>query len=165
MRPETVPHLRTLRALVAALVFFGVDRFSKIAMLRWLDLPSHHDIPVWPPYLQFVMAWNYGVNFGWFSGVDLRWLLVGLSLAISVALLWWVRRARGWLLPMAAGMVAGGALGNAYDRVFFGAVVDYINMSCCGIMNPYSFNVADVWIFVGTMLLVYATDSTGVKQG
>ena len=63
------------------------------------------------------------------------------------------------MMPLAAGMVIGGALGNAYDRVFFGAVADYINMSCCGIDNPYSFNVADVWIFGGALVLIYAIDS------
>ncbi|MGR2928750.1 signal peptidase II, partial [Acidithiobacillus ferriphilus] len=56
-------------------------------------------------------------------------------------------------LPLATGAVVGGALGNAFDRVIYGAVVDYLNMSCCGINNPYSFNVADVLITCGTVFI------------
>ncbi len=144
---------------MVALVFFSLDRCSKIVILRWLDLESLQVMPAFPPYLRFVMAWNRGVNFGWLSEFDARWMFVGLSLVVSVGLAWWVRRTSGWMMPLAAGMVIGGALGNAYDRVFFGAVADYINMSCCGIDNPYSFNVADVWIFGGALVLIYAIDS------
>jgi signal peptidase II len=110
----------------------------------------------WPPYLNFVMAWNKGVNFGFLDGYDARWLLVAISVIVSVALMLWARRQSGWAVMLASGAVIGGALGNAYDRVAYGAVADYINLSCCGINNPYSFNVADVWIFGGALLLVLA---------
>jgi signal peptidase II len=47
--------------------------------------------------------------------------------------------------------VVGGALGNAADRIVHGAVADFLNMSCCGIRNPYAFNVADIAIFAGAV--------------
>ena len=47
----------------------------------------------------------------------------------------------------------GGALGNAWDRLQYGAVADFLNMSCCGIDNPYAFNIADVAIFAGAALI------------
>ena len=50
------------------------------------------------------------------------------------------------------GAVVGGALGNAFDRVIYGAVTDFLNMSCCGINNPYSFNIADVLIMLMRMV-------------
>ena len=52
-----------------------------------------------------------------------------------------------------AGVVIGGALGNAWDRLQYGAVADFMNMSCCGIDNPYAFNIADVAIFAGAALI------------
>jgi signal peptidase II len=52
---------------------------------------------------------------------------------------------------LGAGLVIGGALGNAVDRVLYGAVADFLNMSCCGIHNPYAFNVADIAIFAGAV--------------
>lgn len=149
-----------LRTAVASLVFFGLDRLSKIVIVERLDLASVHQIPAWPPYLNFVMAWNKGVNFGLLNGFDARWLLVAISIIASIALALWVRNKSGWPLLLASGAIIGGALGNAYDRIVYGAVADYINVSCCGITNPYSFNVADVWIFGGALFLVLATGSS-----
>lgn len=143
-----------LRMVLSALIAFSLDQLSKVAMIHWLDLASVHTIHVWPPYLNFVMAWNTGVNFGFLSNFDGHWLLVALSIAVSLGLAAWVRNKRGWLLPLATGAVVGGALGNALDRVIYGAVVDFLNMSCCGINNPYSFNVADVLIACGMVFIV-----------
>ena len=147
-----------LRIAIASLVFFGLDRLSKVVIVQWLDLATVHHFPVWPPYLNFVMAWNKGVNFGLLGGFDARWVLVALSIAVSLALASWASKKTGWAVLLASGAIIGGALGNAYDRVVYGAVADYLNMSCCGIANPYSFNVADVWIFGGAIFLVLATD-------
>jgi signal peptidase II len=148
-----------LRIAIVSLLFFGLDRLSKIVIVERLDLATIQKIPVWPPYLNFVMAWNKGVNFGWLGGFDARWLLVALSVAVSLALASWTRKKAGWAVLLASGAIIGGALGNAYDRVVYGAVADYLNMSCCGINNPYSFNVADVWIFGGALFLVLALES------
>jgi signal peptidase II len=145
-----------LRIAIASLVFFGLDRLSKVVIVQWFDLAHMQHMAAWPPYLNFVMAWNKGVNFGFLDGYDARWLLVAISVIVSVALMLWARRQSGWAVMLASGAVIGGALGNAYDRVAYGAVADYINLSCCGINNPYSFNVADVWIFGGALLLVLA---------
>jgi signal peptidase II len=147
-----------LRIAIASLVFFGLDRLSKVIIVQWLDLATHHTLAGWPPYLNFVMAWNKGVNFGLLNAFDARWLLVALSIIVSIALASWARNKSGWPLMLACGAVIGGALGNAYDRVVYGAVADYINVSCCGIANPYSFNVADVWIFGGAVFLVLTND-------
>jgi signal peptidase II len=58
------------------------------------------------------------------------------------------------MAQVSAGVLIGGALGNVVDRVVYGAVADFLNMSCCGIENPYAFNVADVAIFAGAIGLV-----------
>jgi signal peptidase II len=143
-----------LRIAIASIVSFSLDRLSKIIIVQWLDLASIQKLPVWPPYLNFVMAWNKGVNFGFLNTFDARWLLVAISIIASLALTLWVRNKTGWAISLASGAIIGGALGNAYDRVVYGAVADYINMSCCGIDNPYSFNVADVFIFGGAIVLI-----------
>ena len=59
------------------------------------------------------------------------------------------------------GLIVGGALGNVWDRLQHGAVADFINMSCCGIQNPFAFNVADAAIFGGAALLILAGRATG----
>ncbi|MEY2333239.1 signal peptidase II [Acidithiobacillus ferrianus] len=143
-----------LRMIVSALIAFSLNRFSEVVIIYWLDLASVHTIHVWPPYLNFVMAWNTGIDFGFLSNYGGRWLFVAFPIAVSLGLIAWVRNKRGWILPLATGAVVGGALGNAFDRVAYGAVADYLNMSCCGINNPYSFNVADVLITCGTVFIV-----------
>ena len=148
-----------LRLALSALLAFGLDQLSKLVMLRWLDLASVHAVEVWPPYLNFVMAWNTGINFGLFSGYDGHWLLVAFSIAVALGLAAWVRNKRGWMLPLAAGAVVGGALGNALDRAMYGAVVDFLNMSCCAINNPYSFNLADVFIACGAVFIAIGHDA------
>jgi signal peptidase II len=95
------------------------------------------------------MAWNTGINFGIPLGD--RWFLIALTFAISGGLIWWVLRRGSPVLAWGAGAVLGGAIGNAWDRVVYGAVADFINNSCCGIQNPFSYNVADVAIFAGAI--------------
>jgi signal peptidase II len=151
--------MSTLRIAITSFLAFGLDRLSKIIIIHWLDLASVQKIPIWPPYLNFVMAWNKGVNFGFLNSFDVRWLLVAVSIGVSLALTLWIRNKSGWILALASGAVVGGALSNAYDRVVYGAVADYLNVSCCTITNPYSFNVADVLIFSGAAFLILGREA------
>lgn len=139
-------------ALWAGAIFL-LDRASKLWVLEVLDLEAWGRIDVLPPYLVFLMAWNPGVNFGLLGSADMRWALVALAVGVSAALVVWAaRRGERWL-ALGAGIVAGGALGNAWDRVQYGAVADFLNMSCCGITNPFAFNIADVAIFAGALII------------
>jgi len=64
------------------------------------------------------------------------------------------REEPGRWTQISAGLLVGGALGNVIDRILYGAVADFLNMSCCGFENPYAFNVADIAIFAGAAGLV-----------
>jgi signal peptidase II len=159
---------------ITAAVTFVVDQALKLLVmfrvfgLDWAQvtgnaagLPYLPRVEVAEPYLVLTMAWNRGINFGLFGGLDLRWVLVGVALAVSLFVLWWMHRERpGRPATFGAGLLVGGALGNALDRVLYGAVADFLNMSCCGITNPYAFNVADIAIFVGAVgLVLFAPDN------
>lgn len=136
---------------------FVVDQATKWAVVQGMDLANLGRIEVFPPFLTLTMAWNRGINFGLGSGGPeaMRWVLVAVALGVSVGLAIWIARRGVALLGAAAGVVIGGALGNALDRVIYGAVADFLNMSCCGIVNPYAFNVADVAIFAGAVVLAW----------
>jgi signal peptidase II len=143
--------------VITALATFGLDQVSKLGIVHGLNLIERGEIDVFPPYLVFRMAWNRGINFGLFSGAPdaTRWILIGIALAISAWVVWWMRSERGnWKAEVSGGLLVGGALGNVIDRIVYGAVADFLNMSCCGIENPYAFNVADISIFVGAIGLV-----------
>lgn len=97
---------------------------------------------------------NYGVSFGLLkAGSDTaRWLLVGLSLAISGLFFNWLRQAPRTSTALALGAVIGGAIGNMIDRIRFGYVVDFLDFN--GLYFPWVFNVADAAITVGAIGLV-----------
>lgn len=152
-----------LSALIwTAVVVFVIDQVSKNVVVHGLGLIEKQRIDVFPPFLVFRMAWNHGINFGLLSGADMRWLLVAVALAISGVVVYWVWRDRGgrWM-QISAGLLVGGALGNVVDRILYGAVADFLNMSCCGISNPYAFNVADIAVFAGAVGLVIFTGGDG----
>lgn len=141
-----------------AFSIFLLDQLTKIWVVHVLDLASRREIEVLPPVLNFRMAWNYGINFGLFGGLDssvMRWVLIAVALVIVVFVYVWVKReAPGPLGLISAGLLIGGAIGNVIDRLLYGAVADFLNMSCCGLTNPFAFNVADIAIFAGAFGLV-----------
>ncbi|WP_413719190.1 signal peptidase II [Silicimonas sp. MF1-12-2] len=141
-----------------AIVVFVLDQLTKLFVVQYLDLKTRQTIMVLDPFLNFRMAWNQGINFGIGAGLDMRWVLVGLALLISAWIVWWMRRDRpGLWVQMSAGLVLGGAIGNVIDRIVYGAVADFLNMACCGFENPWSFNVADISIFLGAIGLIFLT--------
>jgi len=144
-------------AFLTLLLTFALDQASKWGVVVGMGLRERLVIEVLPPWIHFMMAWNRGVNFGLFASDSefMRWFLVALALAISAAVWIWVRREGAQpMMQVSAGLLIGGALGNAVDRVVWGAVADFLNVTCCGIPNPYAFNVADVAIFAGAVGLL-----------
>jgi len=151
-------------ALVVAVLSWGIDRASKLHILDTLGLRPGDAVEVMPGILTFVMTWNYGINFGILaSGSDLsKTILSLLALVVSIALLIWAaRHPRDGIFAVALGLVIGGALGNGYDRLVYGAVADFLNVTCCGINNPFAFNIADVTIFIGVAILLLRPSGEG----
>lgn len=145
-------------AFIIAVVVFLVDQASKWFVVFHLNLAQLGALDVIPPYLNLRMAWNYGINFGLLADDNplTRWALIAVALAICAGVLIWLRRApMPRIAHVCAGFLVGGALGNVIDRILYGAVADFLNMSCCGINNPFSFNVADISIFAGTIGLAF----------
>lgn len=148
---------------LAARVTAGVlilDQVTKYIVVQAMQLATLRSIDVIPPYLNFRMAWNRGVNFGLFSeGTDwTRWILIAVALLISLWVwIWIAREPHSRMVHISAGLLIGGALGNVVDRLVYGAVADFLNMSLPGWTNPYSFNVADVTIFLGAVGLILFT--------
>ena len=149
--------------LVATLIFV-IDKITKLAVVFGLDLQNRHEIDVLPPLLNFRMAWNQGVNFGLFSSGSeiMRWFIIVMSLVITAWVWIWIRRGQhGRWMQISAGVLIGGALGNVIDRLWYGAVADFLNMSLLNWRNPYSFNVADIAIFAGAIGLILMPPQAG----
>ncbi len=144
-----------------ALLAFAVDQNSKNWVIYGLGMELGERWEIFPPYLVFQFGWNTGINFGLFgdSPEIMRYVLIGLALGISGWLILWARKSLTRPISLiSAGLIIGGALANAADRVIYGAVADFLNMSCCGIDNPYIFNIADIFIFAGAFGLIVFDD-------
>ncbi|MCR8546613.1 signal peptidase II [Salipiger sp. P9] len=140
-----------------ALFTFLFDQLTKWIVVHVMALDTRLAIDVLPPVLNFRMAWNYGINFGLLGSgaAATKWILISVALGIVLFVLVWLRRDPPGLAGLlAGGLLVGGALGNVVDRLLYGAVADFLNMSCCGIDNPFAFNVADIAIFAGALGLV-----------
>jgi len=149
--PETLT-VGLWRALATAAAVLAIDRIAKSWALSLPDLAHGAEIL---PFLRVVEVWNRGVNFGLLGSADLALPLAALAAAVSLAIFWWTRQQADLRHNAACGLVAGGALGNGIDRLLFGAVHDFLNVTCCGLRNPYAFNLADTAIFLGVALLVF----------
>jgi signal peptidase II len=154
-----------IRVFSIALITLLIDQISKFYVVHFLDLKNKLSIDVLYPYFNLRMAWNKGINFGFFSSSSemSRLFLIGISVLICFILFLWVRRNKSFFPQFCIGLIIGGALGNVFDRIIFGAVADFINMSCCGIVNPFSFNLADVAIFLAAFGLIFYSDNDNKK--
>ncbi|MDE0718439.1 MAG: signal peptidase II [Rhodospirillaceae bacterium] len=137
-----------LGALVLAL-----DQITKVWVLSALSA-ARPAIEV-TSFLNIVLVWNRGISFGLFNRESdwQPWLLVGLSLVIVAGLLLWLRTERGRWMTLAIALLAGGAIGNAVDRVRLGAVVDFLDFHVRG-WHFAAFNVADAAITCGVAVLL-----------
>jgi lipoprotein signal peptidase len=105
---------------------------------------------------------NTGVNFGIAgeASTTRQLLLSGVALLICLAVAIWGMRSRQKWATAAAGLFAGGGLANAYERLAFEGVFDYLNFSTSLFENPFSFNIADIYIFLGLILFILAPKET-----
>jgi signal peptidase II len=144
---------------VVALATAVLDQAVKIWLIFGIDLAARQPIHL-GPFIDLVLVWNTGISYGLFPQVGLlgQWALLGVK-AVAVALLWvWLAHATSRLTALALGLIVGGAIGNAIDRVAYGAVADFVLFH---IDTPdwtfrwYVFNLADVGIVAGVIGLLY----------
>lgn len=140
--------------VLASLIVLAADQASKWWVLERLHLPDLGTVALLP-VLNLTMVWNRGVTFGLLNGLGgaAYLVLAVVALAVVAALGVWLWRAERVLVAVALGAVAGGAIGNAIDRMRFGAVVDFIHAHAFG-WSWYVFNVADAAIVCGVAALI-----------
>jgi signal peptidase II len=139
--------------LLAALVLV-VDQASKLTLLYLTDLRLTYPWTL-TSILDFTVVWNRGISYGLFQqDTELgRWVLTGIKVVAAVILSFWLRRAENRAEAIGIGLIIGGALGNAIDRMAHGAVFDFVHFHI-GTFSWYVFNVADAAIVVGVTLMV-----------
>ena len=145
--------------LIAAVVTLALDQASKLWLLFVFDLGLRGAVKV-TPFFDLVLAWNPGISFGWLQNdsplAQIALLMVKAVAVVVLAI--WMARSRTVLATVALGLIIGGAIGNAIDRLAYGAVVDFALFHVRigdNTFNWYVFNVADVAIVAGVAALLY----------
>lgn len=137
-----------------SLLVLVIDQASKYYFEQRLDL--YEQIVVIPDYFSWMLAYNTGAAFSFLADSSgwQRWLFAVIAIVVSVVLVVWLKRLGRddtWL-AIALALVLGGALGNLYDRVAIGHVIDFIFVHWKEYGFP-AFNVADSAITVGAIML------------
>ena len=139
---------------VVALAVVLVDQIVKACVLSYSARADADPTPL-TPFLDLALRWNRGISFSLFARDSAlgQVALVALTLAVTALLTLWLLRSRSGLPAVGLGLIIGGALGNAIDRVAHGAVVDYLDLHAFG-RHFFVFNVADAAINIGVAMLV-----------
>jgi signal peptidase II len=149
----------TRLGLIAAGASAAFDQAVKYWLVAVYGLGTRGRVPV-TPFLDLVLVWNTGISYGLFQqdGALGKWFLLAIKLG-AVVLIWvWLARSQSRLTALALGLIMGGALGNAVDRLVYGAVADFALLHLTTAqwsLNWYVFNLADVAIVAGVAVLVY----------
>ena len=145
--------------VVVALIACAADQASKLYLLKVVDLAAHGPIRL-GPFFDLILTRNTGISYGLFQSAGP--LGQGLLLAVkaaAVVLLWvWLAHARDRLTALSLGLIIGGALGNAIDRLAYGWVADFVYFHVSAAhwrFSWYVFNLADVAIVAGVIGLLY----------
>jgi signal peptidase II len=142
-----------------AVLVVAADQGVKLWLLYVFDLGAKAPVRL-GPFFDLVLAWNTGISFSLFPQVGPlgQWALVVVKI-VAVLLLWvWLARADSRFTALALGLIIGGAVGNAVDRVVYGAVADFVlfHVTTAGwSFRWYVFNLADVGIVAGVIGLLY----------
>ncbi len=139
--------------LLVTLIFI-FDRTSKYLILELSKPLGQFNIQI-TSFLNFNLIWNNGIAFGLLSFQENFYYEVITTLIIIVTLLvlWFALKSKGYE-KMGFLMILGGALGNIFDRLYYSSVIDFIDIS----YNNYHwfiFNVADIFITIGVIMLIF----------
>ena len=150
-----INYIKILLDLVFIIILFLIDRISKIYILKLAELNNAVDIYI-TPYLNLYLIWNKGVAFGLISFDDqFIYNLITFFISLIIITLIVVTTKSKDIKKYFYMMIIGGALGNFFDRVYYSAVPDFIDLHV-GNFHWFVFNIADIFITIGVICLITA---------
>jgi signal peptidase II len=145
-----------------AIIYFGIilfiflaDRISKLYMLSILEDLGNVDIKI-NSYINLILVWNSGIGFGLFSfdQSEMYNLMTILIIFINLLIVYLIIKSKDKSAYFFL-IILGGSLGNVFDRIYYSAVPDFIDISYKG-YHWFVFNVADIFISLGIICLIFA---------
>jgi signal peptidase II len=147
--------LRALTWYGLALLIIGLDQWTKSIALASLQ----YNLPIeWFSWFDWRLQFNYGAAFSFLGDADgwQRYFFSAIALCVSVVLVIWIAKLQRqqWLLALSLALILGGAIGNVWDRILLGYVVDFISVHYQYRYVFPTFNVADSAISIGAVLML-----------
>jgi len=143
-----------MKKIIIILVIFFFDRVTKMYLIDLQTAGTNIDFYIFP-FLNFYLVWNTGIGFGLVSlETNIFYhILTAIITIINLVLIFFLLKAKGIYTCLIA-LIIGGSLGNLYDRIYYYAVPDFIDIHI-GNFHWFIFNVADIFITVGIIGFIF----------
>ncbi len=139
--------------LIFVIFIFSIDRLSKLLVIKSAEANGEVNFSV-TSFLNFNLIWNEGIAFGLLSFDDkFYYNLITLLIAVITSIIIWLANKSKGVEKLGFLMIVGGSLGNLFDRIFYSSVPDFIDISINN-FHWFIFNVADIFITIGVILLI-----------
>ena len=143
-----------MKKIIIILTLFFFDRLSKIYLINLQSIGTDIDFYILP-FLNFYLVWNTGIGFGLASmEANIYYhILTTIIVFVNITLIYFLMKYKGVYGYLIA-MIIGGSLGNLFDRIYYFAVPDFIDLHL-GDYHWFIFNVADIFITVGIIGIIF----------
>ena len=139
--------------LVILLIVFVLDRITKLYILKLVEVENSVDLYI-TSYLNLFLIWNKGIAFGLFSiDESIIYSSITILIGLIIVTILYMMLKNNNIQRYFFALIAGGALGNLYDRVVYTAVPDFIDLHFYG-FHWFVFNIADIFITIGVFCLI-----------
>ena len=144
-----------MKKIIIIITLFFIDRLSKIYLINLQSTGTDIDFYIFP-FLNFYLVWNTGIGFGLAAMESNIYyhILTSIIAIVNIGLIFFLIKSKGVYAYLIA-LIIGGSLGNLFDRIYYNAVPDFIDLHI-GNYHWFIFNVADIFITVGIIGLVFA---------
>ena len=144
-----------MKKIIIIFIIFFLDRVTKIYLINLQSTGTEIDLYIFP-FLNFYLIWNTGIGFGLVSleANAFYHALTAIIIIITFVLIFYLIKAKGMYAYLLS-LIIGGASGNLFDRIYYYAVPDFIDIHI-GDFHWFIFNVADIFITVGIIGLILA---------
>ena len=144
-----------MKKIIIILTLFFIDRLSKMYSINLQSTGTDIDFYIFP-FLNFYLVWNTGIGFGLAAMESNIYyhILTSIIAIVNIGLIFFLIKSKG-IYAYSIVLIIGGSLGNLFDRIYYYAVPDFIDLHF-GNFHWFIFNVADIFITVGIIGLVFA---------
>ena len=143
-----------MKKIAIILAIFFLDRLSKIYLLNLQENGTDIDFYIYP-FLNFYLVWNTGIGFG-LAAMETNiyyHIITSIIIIVNIGLIYFLVKTKGIFSYLIA-LIIGGSLGNLFDRIYYYAVPDFIDLHI-GNYHWFIFNVADIFITVGIIGYIF----------